>query len=69
VYRLRGEGLLIVPVELEAEDIGSLIVFIEQFLPMVDTQDPDSRNVAETVYKVQETLRQSVGLEPGVNPL
>lgn len=52
-----------IPVEvtLEAEDIGSLLQFIDHFLPMVNTDDPDSKETAVTIHNVRNSLHDALG--------
>lgn len=47
--------------QLDAEDTASLICFIDQFLPMVNTDDDDSRGVALTIFEVRNTIHDALG--------
>jgi hypothetical protein len=48
---------------LSVEDIGSLILFIDHFIPMMDMTDPDSRDTADNVLRARENLRKTVDPE------
>lgn len=60
--------------QLDAEDVCSLISTIDYFLPMIDTKDPDSRQVALTVFDCRETMHKALGelgdaVPKGVKPI
>jgi hypothetical protein len=59
---------------IDVEDAGSLILFIDHFLPMLDKNDPDSMDTAANVFRVRQKLHQSIPerfrdeIPQGVNP-
>lgn len=60
--------------DLEPEDIGSIIVFIDNFLPFLDKTDEGTRDTAKNVFNAREKLHRALGpagsfLPKGVNPL
>jgi len=57
----------------DAEDIVSLLLFIDQALPLVNTDEEESREAAITVFKTREALHDALGelgteVPRGVNP-
>lgn len=46
---------------IDCEDAGSLILFIDHFLPMLDVSDPDSKDTAMNVFRVREKIHQALG--------
>jgi hypothetical protein len=47
--------------QLDVEDAGSLICFIDHFLPMVNVKDDDSKQVALTIFEVRNTIHDALG--------
>lgn len=45
---------------IDVEDAGSLIAFIDLFIPHMDMTDPDSRDAAQNVLKVREKIRKMI---------
>lgn len=48
---------------IDVEDAGSLLLFIDHFLPMLDQADPDSKETAANVFRVREKIHQSLPAE------
>jgi len=59
---------------IDVEDAGSLILFIDHFMPMLDKSDEDSMDTAENVFRVRQKIYQSIPeryrneIPQGVNP-
>lgn len=48
---------------IDVEDVGSLILFIDHFLLMLDKDDQDSMDTAANVFRVRQKLHQSLPTE------
>lgn len=61
--------------EIDCEDAATLILFIDNFLPLVDVKDPNSQDVAKTIFEVRNIIHQSMPphlaeeMPKGVSPL
>lgn len=59
---------------IDVQDVGSLILFIDHFLPMLNQSDPHSRDTSANVFRVRQKLHQSLPavfaseIEEGVDP-
>ena len=47
---------------IDVEDAGSLIAFIDHFIPQMDRSDPDTRDTVENVLKVRKKVASTLKL-------